>query len=106
MLDHLSTCCSELFLLVFYTHQEQTMRIFQSPTQEDCFAKKHQNETFIDVKGQACIVSDDSAIAALYQLMPRILFNNLQMQVEEFHDWSDLFDRLQSYASIQVITKI
>ena len=37
---------------------------------EDWLTKKNQYETFTDVKGQACIVSDDSAIAALYKLMP------------------------------------
>ena len=34
--------------------------------------------------------------------MPQVLFNNLQMQVEEYDDWRDLFDRLQSYASTKV----
>ena len=59
------------------------------PALEDWLSKKVQYETFTDVKGNPCTVTDDSAIAALYKLMPQTLFNNLQMQVEEY-DASDL----------------
>ena len=31
--------------------------------------------------------------------MSQALFDNLQMQVEEYGDWRDPFDRLQAYAS-------
>ena len=72
------------------------------PALEDWLAKKHQYETFQDVKGNSCTVTDDSAIAALFKLMPQTFFDNLQMQVEEYDDWRDLFDRLQSYASYKV----
>ena len=61
---------------------------------------------FQDVKGNQCTVTDDGAIAALYKLMPQTLYDNLQMQVEEYDDWRDLFDRLQSYASSTVSINI
>ena len=57
------------------------------PALEDWLTKKNQYETFTDVKGHPCIVTDDAAIAALYKLMPQSLFNNLQMQVEEYDGW-------------------
>lgn len=44
---------------------------------------KKQYEAFTGVKGNPCTVNDDSAIAAVYKLMPESLFNILQMQVEE-----------------------
>ena len=34
--------------------------------------------------------------------MPETLFNQLQIQVEEYDDWRDLIDRLQTYASTKV----
>ena len=74
----------------------------QGPALEDWLTKKNQYETFTDVKGPPRTVTDDSAIAALYKLMPEELFNNLQMQVEEYDDWRDLFDRLQTCASSKV----
>ena len=60
------------------------------PALEDWLTKKNQYETFTDVKGHPCTVTDDSAIAALYKLMPGKLFNNFQLQVEEYDDWRDL----------------
>lgn len=53
--------------------------------------KKNQYETFTDVKGHPCTVTDDSAIAALYKLTLQSFFNNLQMHVEEYDDWRGLF---------------
>ena len=68
------------------------------PAFEDWLAKKHQYETFQDVKGNSCTVTDDSAIAELLNRMPQLLFENLQMQTAGYCDWRDLFGRLKARA--------
>ena len=56
------------------------------PALEDWLFKKVQCETFTDVKGHPCTVTDDSAIASLYKLLPRTSVNDLQMHLEEYSD--------------------
>lgn len=65
----------------------------------DWLGKKRQYEEFTDRNGSPCTVSEDSLMAALYRLMPSSLEEAVMFRAEDYPSFSDLFDKLSTYAS-------
>ena len=66
---------------------------------EQWLSRKRQYEEFTDKDGAQCRVSEDSLMAALYRLMPESLEEAVMFRAEDYPSFSDLFDKLSSYAS-------
>lgn len=66
---------------------------------ENWLSKKRQYEEFSDADGVPCKVSDDSLMAALFQLMPSLLEETVMFKSDEFATFDALFDRLSSFAT-------
>lgn len=65
----------------------------------DWLARKRQYEEFSDRDGNPCRVSEDSLMAALYKLMPPSLEEAVMFRSEDYPTFTDLFDKLSSFAS-------
>ena len=65
---------------------------------EDWLSKKRHYETFTDRNGRPCQASDDSLVAAMFQLMPKSLEETV-MFANEDEGFQELFDRLLAYSS-------
>ena len=66
---------------------------------ENWLSKKRQYEEFSDADGVPCKVSDDSLMAALFQLMPSSLEETVMFKSDAFATFDALFDRLSSFAT-------
>ena len=68
---------------------------------EDWIAKKNQYEEFTDEKGDPCRLGSDSAMAALYKLMPKHLEDQLMLSAG-FDNFNDVFNKLVSLSSTRL----
>lgn len=62
---------------------------------------KNQYEKFTDDEGNPCRVSADTAMAAMYRLMPSSLEESIMFRPEGFATREDLFDKLGSTSKVR-----
>merc|ERR1719284_1514535 len=66
------------------------------PALEKWLSKKRQFEMFTDRNGRPCQASDDTLVAAMFQLMP---MEESVMFANEDEGFQELYDRLLAYSS-------
>ena len=65
---------------------------------EEWLALKRRYEEFTDLNGQACRVSDDTLMAAMYKMIPHSLEETVMFHPEQHETFEELYDQLVAYA--------